>query len=513
MQKDKNLIFILAAMAMIMGFFAHIQGRPLFGDECTELLQALDRPKGFFILTPSFSANWIVSTIESCVTYIYSFFLKNFGFKNGLVAIRAVHVAFFTFSAVLLYLVLRRLVSSFWAFSGSIIFIFSNYALCFMQILTRNSMTPFWVLSSLLFLGMVFNYKENVNKPKKYQVLFLMMAVITSTLGLVTYSGFRIYVTALSLALFINCVLYQRKKIIMALFFPLTIVGLLSGLLVLSDTTAEAFIYRGSYALVKKEHFLEVFYQVILFPFKFYKYGHFVVEQAHVLVGRSPFPFYLIPFFCIGLFLSFSKSFYNGKREDFYNLVFLRNFLIISVLLFSFLGPNLKYFYGLWPVLIIFCVMGMEKVMVRINPSDLKQKMMIGALLFIFAFEQVYYFSFQMKNSASVHAFLYQDAQAKQLIDKVRPIIEFDEKPSLIYSPLGRDVALWYAKSTDLQANILDRWAVFLQDKGFVNLEKDTSLNLEGFLFTKNNLNEGQKSGLKKVLKNNPKLKWIQIDF
>lgn len=513
MRKDRNLIFILAALAMIIGFFAHTLGRPLFGDECTELLQALDRPKGFFILTPSFSANWIVLSIESFVTYIYSFFLKNFGFKNGLLAIRAVHIAFFTFSAVLLYLVLRRMVSSFWAFCGSFLFIFSNYALCFMQILTRNAMTPFWVLCSLLFLCMMFNNKENLNQHKRYQVLFLIMAVITSTLGLVTYSGFRIYITALSLALFINCIMYQKNKIKQALFFPIAIIGVLFALLFLSNTTIEAFMYRGSYALVKKEHFLQVFYQVLLFPFKFYQHGYFVVEQAHVLVGRSPLPFYFAPFFCIGFFQSFSKSIYKKNINKFYMLVFLRNFLVLSVILFSFLGPNLKYFYGLWPVLIIFCVVGIERIVIKANLSDIKLKLILGVVFLIFSFEQVYFFSYQMKNSASVHAFLKQDADAKTLVDKAKPIIKQGNKPAWIYSPLGRDVALWYVKSTGLKADVLDRWVVFTKEKRFQNLVNDTSLNLEGYIFTKNNLNHDQENDLELVLKNNPKLKWIEISL
>ncbi|MCI5071528.1 hypothetical protein MRY82_01120 [bacterium] len=513
MRKGKSLIFILALLAMVMGIFAHTIGRPLFGDECTELLQALDRPEGFFILTPSFSANWVVSSIESFVTYIYSFFLMNFGFKDGLLAIRVFHIVFFTLNTVLLYVIFRRLVSSFWAFSGSFLFIFSNYALCLMQILTRNSITPFWVLCGLLFLEKILNSKESFSNQRKFQGLMFLMALATCTLGLVTYSGFRVYITALSLAFFISCVLYHKNKIIMAVLLPLATISILYTMLALSDTSIEAFLYRGSYALVKKEHFLQVFYQVLLFPFKFYQFGHFVVEQVHVLVGKSPLPFYLAPFFCIGLFSSYIKSLYNEKQEKFYSLVFLRNFLLLSMFFFSFLGPNLKYFYGLWPVLIIFCVIGMEMVAKMMKLSSSRLKLVMGILLLVFSVEQVYFFTQQNTNSASVHAFLKQDANAKKLIDKASPIIKLSEKPALIYSPMGRDVALWYARSTALPADILDRWVLFTQEKKIKNLEKDISLNLEGNLFTKNNLDQSQKQSLKKVLNNNPKLKWVEIDL
>lgn len=435
-----SLGVLALALALWVGLIAK---KPLFGDEALELLQFTEiNLFQLYLMIPTFQADWAVNRLEPFYAYwVKLFYLLAPQHVETLsrVCLAVVHLI----NTLLVLAILRDLQNRKFAYVGALLYATSFYALSLNQFITRNAVSPLWTLLGIWALIRYFTCATQPGPPKRYY-RYLGLTAVALAGHVFTYSSYKMYLPAFYLAS-LGCLFFAVPR--SAFFhygatvgtFALSFLGLLW-----ASGDFKQIIFRGHYTFVKQAPFFQRLGDVLLWPMKYTSEArYFSVEQAHLMVAKAPLNLCFAAVFLFG--------FYSCARASWRLRFFPMALLLFKVLLMA-IGPNLKFTYIAWPLVLIILSMGLFKLWAYL-PNRRARVVFISAVMLLIFFDG-YQFQRRMIHLAPSHPYLLWDKKAGDVARKANAL-EKEGKYVVVYTPYGRDVALWRRRQQNANAKVL----------------------------------------------------------
>lgn len=376
------LLIAGVSLFLVISFVTGLKQMPGYiNDEAVEVLQSRDLPfDRYYVFAPAYHGGE-VDIIESTVPYLVHFSEALLG--QGLASIRLVYFASLCIGIWLFSRIANRLAGPVAGNLALVMSATSSYVLFYNRIVTRNGVS--FLLTVLLITILVRIVDSQREQPFNYWLLAGLPSVCI--LSILTYSSYKIIVTALYLVL-IGYALFvaPRWKRLVAVLSSVVITFLGLVLLAwLSDTPFAAIILRGDYVINHYKPdvasiFKNLFFSILM-PFIHQNDGAFFRDITHDVFGRHSMSWWIAPFLVYGIVCIFrgtSSIWETGRRNV---LVACRVILLVWFLSLAFLsvgGPSLKHFYATFPFILLFAVLGLERMYRQMRNHPLALVLLIG---------------------------------------------------------------------------------------------------------------------------------------
>ncbi len=463
-------VFIAAIIAASLANFLLV--RPLYNDEGVELLQAealtLDRFNFFAGTYPGGHADWV----EAMPLYVHRVaFIGLTG--NDAVArhdfenrARLIRVALFGVISILIYLILVRPYGTVWATAGALLWSGSAYALLSNQILTRNVWSPLWLALAFLAASRGWNQRESDGK----WLCWTVVLPISLFFGVWSYSIFKAFSCALYAALAWRIVREGAWRSAFTLFAGGLLFG---GLILISATLSEidfqSVLTRGAYTFRPNSSYGKNLLGCVLMVFQWQPpNGHFIIEAVHDTIRLPLLPWVVSPFFAVGL-LAALRARDGTLKLAAGTVAFTLPFVALA-------GPNVKYPYGLTPLLLVVVIGGMHALARRISSSATSRTrgLLAGAAMAAL----VCYFAIAIHQVAFIYERNCTDIwtwEVERHSSATMREIDAGRAPVWVFVGRGRDLFRWEVYPWDKynpQMRIFDAWkelsAAFTESPGSV---------------------------------------------
>ena len=328
--------------------------RPLDNDEAVELLQAealsLKRP---ILLAPSYPGG-STDNVEAFplfvhrIAFIWPMSKESKTREEYETLAHLVHVAVLAATAVLLFLILQPSYGPRWAAAGSLLWSTSSYVLLLNQILTRNTWSPFWL--ALAFLAALRGWQ--LRSTPRVWLWWALILPVSLFFGIWSYTLFKAATFALFGAVAWQCLRARdwRSLAPLAAGGALLVLALV-GFVLYSGLEPEVYLSRGNYAFGSTPNYWKNFLRCVLMTFWWFKGdGTFLTEGVHDSVHLPLLPYLLAPFFVSGIAAAiFTREF---------TLRLAAGTIALALPFLAVAGPNLKYPYGLTPLMFVVVIGG-----------------------------------------------------------------------------------------------------------------------------------------------------------
>jgi hypothetical protein len=356
--------FSLIILIAIHFRFASQQSIPpgLFNDEAVEISQALSLQLDRFKIFVEPYVGGKVWPIEILPVLINKVLLAKDPANYW--PIKTLYASLGVLTVIIFFLLLRKIFSPWMALLGTFIAASSAYNSYYERIITRNAITPLWMVLHLLFFYSFFQQKGKRWWPLAGTILFLL-------LGIHSYTTFKVYAVAF---FFIWATWITAFKNWQDLKFYFTGLGLVVlgtfGLAFFSgDYDWHWLLHRGNYVYrFDNLQIAQYFFPSILSPLfiikKFRGGDYFFADPTHVIFtqdGRGMLAYVWGAVFYIGLAVGLWAII---RRKNHFRS-FTAPLCFFSLLVIGTGGPSLKTFFSLSPLIILMTVDGicqLEKI-------------------------------------------------------------------------------------------------------------------------------------------------------
>jgi hypothetical protein len=452
------LIAVFLAAIVAAGLTNFLLVRPLYNDEGVELLQAealkLDRFDFFAGTYPGGYTDWV----EAMPLYVHRIAFIGLAGNEAVVRhdfenrARLIRVALFGVISVLIFLILARPYGTVWATAGALLWSGSAYALLSNQILTRNVWSPLWLALAFLAASRGWNQRESDGK----WLWWTLVLPVSLFFGVWSYSIFKAFSCALYAALAWRIVREGAWRSVGALFAGGFLFG---GLILISATLSgmdfQTILTRGAYTFRPNSSYGKNLLGCVLMVFQWQPpNGHFINEAIHDTIRIPLLPWVVSPFFAIGLLAAVHA------RDS--TLKLAAGTVAFTLPFVALAGPNVKYPYGLTPLLLVVVIGGMHALALRIPPSTSSRTR--GLLMGAGMVGLIGYFAIAIRQVAFVYevncATIWTWEVERHSSATMREI-DAGRAPVWIFVGRGRDLFRWEVYPWDKynpQMRIFDTW-------------------------------------------------------
>jgi len=437
---DRTVLIFVFIFSISVSFLVHWHSqRALFNDEAHELILTegvpLDR---FYFICPSDAyPSGSVAPVEMGQLYInrYLFWIfQDYFVKRDdfLVPLHAFNTLILALSCLCFYCAIRKYTSQGLAALGAVMLATSYTALLFNQFVTRNTTTIIWGCLLILFLPGLIDGSQKTFSQKLRAALICAILVLA---GMSTFTSYLLAAVAIWTSLGIVWLRFDRKWSNLGwIMFSGSVFSF--GYLFLCYTSTyslSAILFRGTYAMNGMAVYVENAILTLLSPVYYATDGSFFKEDVHIIFGRPLLAFVFAPFYFIGLVYMICS-----RRP----LVFLAVIVwVIGALLCALSGPNPKYIYTFFPLILLISLFGASilRVLIAKHLGNTAANVILGLLL-LFAvvddlkdvFKQPHDMGREIVNTLPRHG-------AELAIKSVE-----SGRDTYIYFGLGYDILNWY---------------------------------------------------------------------
>jgi len=437
---DRKTVLLIVLFSCLVSFFNHLYStHVLFNDEAYELMIAegvpLDR---FYFMGPASAyPKGALAPIEMGPLYINRFLFWLFGDffterDDFLIPIHIFYAMTLALSCAAYFYALRSSVSREWAAIGSLMLASSYMTLLFNQFVSRNVMTILWGCLLMIYIPRLLHTSQ---KNMGQNLRTALMCSFLALAGAWTFTTYLLATTAIWAGLGLTWLRFNRKPsnlgwmVFSGGAFALTLLTFY-----LTDTfSMYDILFRGTYVVESGSNYAHHVLLTFLAPVYYATSGTFFTEDVYHLVGRQTLALPLGLCYFIGL----CAALLSRRPALFLAAVTW----IFAVFLCALGGPNPKYLYTFFPLILFIALFGVFVLWVFLGKllGPIKSYVLVGLLL-LSAVAIDFWYVWAWENSKDMDAL---NLHAKKGALRAVTIAESGAQTYLHFGS-GYDILNWY---------------------------------------------------------------------